>query len=299
MDWSRAKSILILTFLGLNIFLGYRLWKETYLLFPSRVVSVKEIAEAEGALSRVGLVLKAPVSRQVFTMPFLTVSSRPQGEKGLVESLFDPVPGFIEVEGEEGFRLYQEGNRELRSWDKGRVLFSRQLAPLYPGEENKPDKVEIISRVEDFLQEHDLLFVDARLDEVYPLGNERWLVSYTQVYKNQLLFSGYLRVWVSPVGVEKFDLYWLYPQEFAGQEINTISAPAALLGLAEIVDPGEYREVEAITIGYYSQAYDAHQWDMVPAWCIKIAPRGIYYINAFTGDLEGKDDFSQDPGVDW
>ncbi|PKM84022.1 MAG: hypothetical protein CVU88_00240, partial [Firmicutes bacterium HGW-Firmicutes-13] len=78
MDWSKAKSILIITFLALNIFLGYRIWRETYLLFPSRVVTHQEIVEVRGKLDLINLELEEPVPRQVYSMSFLTVSNWPQ-----------------------------------------------------------------------------------------------------------------------------------------------------------------------------------------------------------------------------
>ncbi len=319
MDWSKAKNILILTFLALNIFLGYSLWKESYQLFSSRVVTYQEIEEAKQKMSTLNLELKAPIPRQIYFMSFLAVTNRKHEGEELVNRLF---PGEYTTDfysGEEGLVVFQEGERELRVWDKGKVTFSREPFSLSEGEGeeegegmvdtnettdmedmqdtedvqdiNKMEEKEAISLAQEFLQEMGVSPLEARLEEVESFEDERYFLLYNQVYKNQALFGSYLKLWVHPDGVESFELYWLEPEGFSGEDISTISAASALINLSESLSVQEKKkEIESISIGYYSEAFDAQKWEIVPVWRIKITDQGIYFINAYTGDLEGKDE---------
>ncbi len=323
MDWSKAKNILILTFLALNIFLGYSLWKESYQLFSSRVVTYQEIEEAKQKLSSLNLELKAPIPRQIYFMSFLAVTNKKYPGEELVDMLFPGEHAADFYSGEEGFVVFQEGERELRVWDKGKVTFSREPFSLSEaeaeaeGEEegegmvdtnettdmedmqdredvqdiNKMEEKEAISMAQEFLQEMGVSPLEARLEEVEAFEDGRYFLLYNQVYKNQALFGSYLKLWLHPEGVENFQLYWLEPEGFSGEDISTISAASALISLSEFLSAQEKKkEIESISIGYYSEAFDAQKWEIVPVWRIKITDQGIYFINAYTGDLEGKDE---------
>ena len=291
MDWSKAKNILILAFLALNIFLGYSLWKEAYLLFPSRVVTYQEIEKAEQKLDSINLELKASIPRQIYFMSFLTVSNKTYEGEDLAGILFSEEYSIDRSNEEEGFVVFQEGKNELAIWDKGKVVFTREPFSSIEDETQEMEEEEAASVAEEFLQEFGLFPFEARLEEVVAFEDGRYFLLYNQVYKNQALFGSYLKVWVHPNGVEGFELYWLKPEGFSGEDISTVSAASALLNLSEVISESEEKKVvESISIGYYSEAFDAQKWDTVPVWRIKITGRGIYFINAYTGELEGKDE---------
>ncbi|MDO9574680.1 MAG: two-component system regulatory protein YycI [Candidatus Contubernalis sp.] len=293
MEWSKAKSILIMIFLALNLFLGYSLWEDFYMNFPSRVVSQREIEEARAQLEFVNLELQASISRQIFSMSFLTVSNLEQQGETLVASLFDSDQPFILEQGGEGtLQVYRQDKKQIYLWENGKVIFTQE--PTGDGEEPMDEVLEesaAVSMAEEFLRNAHLFPVDARLEEVHPLGDRGYLIRYNQVYINHSLYGGYLLVQVTPQGVEQFELYWLEPQGFSGQEISNISAAKALARLADNLEPFSKRAiVEAVNIGYYSEAFDAQKWDMVPVWRIRLSNGRTYYINAYTGELEGMEE---------
>ncbi len=291
MEWSKAKNILILTFLALNIFLGYSLWKETNLLLPSRVVTYQELEEAEEHLKAFNLELKASPPRQIFYMPLLTVGNNPIDENYLLNNLFGGGEDLAPVESHGADPLvYRQDNKELRLWNKGKVEFSQDLAssPL----EEELGEAEALHQAQEFLETRGLFPPDARVEEIIQLEDDRYLVIFNQVYINQALYGGCIRVYIAPGGVERLVKYWLDPQGFSGEDINTISAASALISLSERLGPfSEKKEISSIKIGYYTEALDAQKWDLVPVWRIKIAGEGIYFINAYMGDLEGNVDY--------
>ncbi|UNC93702.1 two-component system regulatory protein YycI [Candidatus Contubernalis alkaliaceticus] len=290
MEWSKAKNILIMIFLALNLFLGYSLWEDIYLNYPSRIISQKEIEEAEARLEAVNLELKINISPQIFTMSFLTVSNQEQQGEILAEKLLDPEQPFSFNKGTEGTpQVYRQDKNQIYIWENGRVIFTRE--PMVDLEQSQDEVLEegaAISLAEEYLENAQLLPVDARLEEVHSIGDNRYQIRYNQVYKNQTLYGGYLLVQITPRGLEQFELYWLDPQGFSGQEMNNISAAAALGRLADSLEPfSERTAVESMNIGYYSEVFDAQKWDMVPVWRIRLSNRRTYYINAYTGELEG------------
>lgn len=290
MEWSKAKNILIFTFLALNLFLGYSLWEEFYMHSPSRVVSQREIEEARDSLDSVNLELKASFSRQTFSMSFLTVTNWEQQGEILAAGLFEPDLSFTVKQGEEGApTVYRQQTKQLSLWENGKVFFIQELPEeLEEPEEDALEEGTAVSLAEETLRNAQIFPPDARLEEAYSLEDGGYLVTYHQVYKNHSLYGGYLMVWVTPRGVEKLEIYWLDPQGFSGQEINTISPAVALTRLADSLSPSPAREaVESVNLGYYSEAFDAQKWDMVPVWRIRLSTGRVYYINAYTGEQEG------------
>ncbi len=291
MEWSKAKNILIMIFLALNLFLGYSLWEDIYMNLPSRVVSQREIEEATTSLESVNLELEASLSRQISSMSFLTVSSLKQQGENLAAVLFDPDQPYIFEQGEEGaLQVYRQEKNQIYLWENGKIIFTRgdPMEGIDEAQEEVLEEGAAVSLAEEYLKNVQLLPVDARLEEVYSLEDSSYLIRYNQVYKNHSLYGGYLVVRITPRGVEQIELYWLDPQGFSGQEINNISAAAALARLADSLEPfPERTAVEAVNIGYYSEAFDAQKWDMVPVWRIRLSNGSTYYINAYNGELEG------------
>jgi hypothetical protein len=44
--------------------------------------------------------------------------------------------------------------------------------------------------------------------------------------------------------------------------------------------------ITSITLGYFSGEIDAEKWEISPVWRIVMQNEQVYYINAFTGNLE-------------
>ena len=73
MDWSKAKTILIIVFLILNIFLGGNLWLKNSAKGEVTIVSTKEIDEAKKILKQEGIIIEADIPKKISPQPFLTV----------------------------------------------------------------------------------------------------------------------------------------------------------------------------------------------------------------------------------
>ena len=73
MDWNRAKDILIMAFLCLNLVLGSRLWQKTEVpSVAARQINQEEVAELEQRLREAGIEV-VHHSRDLPSLPLLKV----------------------------------------------------------------------------------------------------------------------------------------------------------------------------------------------------------------------------------
>jgi len=108
MNLSRAKTILIFAFLGLNLFLCFYLFGNA-LSEPLRMrVSRKQWREIEEQLERNGYTLAAQVDRSARKSAFLTVSPSKAPEKAIRERFaLSPIPST-----DSAVHFYSRGGRQ-------------------------------------------------------------------------------------------------------------------------------------------------------------------------------------------
>jgi hypothetical protein len=157
------------------------------------------------------------------------------------------------------------------------------------------NREQVIRFAEDYLRLMSLLPANARLSGV----TENWntgtvTVEYCPFFDGLLVFSGYVRVEISPRGVEKVSRFWVMPRTYTESAAKQVRpASEALLRLAGRLASARVRTVTEIQIGYYAgrtlslaQSDDVHGWDTVPVWRITLDGGDTYYINAFNGEWE-------------
>ena len=139
--------------------------------------------------------------------------------------------------------------------------------------------------VERFLKERKLWSDDLKFD----LLVQRDTVSryrYLQTYQGFPLFFSYTDVKMEEGNVVEVKLYRVVPQGFTEQEIQTISAAEAVETFIQSSDAQGTLTIVDISLGYYSQDYDAERWEIVPVWRIASSDGAVFLINAFTGEPE-------------
>ena len=120
-------------------------------------------------------------------------------------------------------------------------------------------------------------------------GQKGPVLNFRQEYDSFPLYAGYLQLFMHGHKPEECYLYCLEPIGFAEQKREAIPPSTALLRLIEAYKGG-VRQARIIdfSLGYYSQEYDAERWEIPPVWRIRLDNGEVYYINAFTGNLEGR-----------
>lgn len=280
MDLSRAKTILILSFLALNLFLGFRLWQSPEFLRAGGGLTSEEAAHAEEMLSTAGYELLVTIPRQIPRLSLLHVSQPPVREESWPRSFWgEDVLG--EAIYESGLILYSKGEESLEVAANGLVIFrSDKPTESQAGtDDNRPI-------VEKFMRDRHVWQENLRFDYNFREG-ELTCYRYLQSYQGLPLFTSYVECRVAEGHVRETRLYHIIPLGFSGKEIQVVSA-------AEAVDTFiqqqrinfKDKKIVDISLGYYSQDYDAERWEMVPVWRIAAADGAVFYVNAFTGERE-------------
>jgi len=291
MDWSRAKDILIVAFLSLNLFLGFRLWTEMsrYPAASSQVLP-EEITAALENLAAAGIELAVPIPRDVPPLPLLQVQVSSLNSQEMARYFLGTLEGVhtVRTPGPQGELLFVRGGEELSVYPNGiltyRYLYPRPASPA-------GGRQEVEEWAEKFMAAQRELGQELRLKEIRELPQEEaFLVRLEQVYQDRpLVGSAGVEALVAGAGIKFLWQRPLEPLGPAGEKKPIIPATEALLRLAaarEANREGERITIVEIVLGYYNKLYDAQEWEAVPVWALRTDQDQWYYINAFTGEQE-------------
>ena len=284
MNLGRAKSVLIYAFLGLNLFLGYHLFWPNIGTFMQTAVTAADLQQAQNYLAANNYYLTTEVSRSAQQSAFLTVTP---AQKLLEEviALFPHDEGTLE---ENGIIYYRTSGRELSVHPSGLVQLKFQPG-LFAAEHSSDLEDREISRlVQQLLQDHFILPEHARFDYIEKETEGRLTVHFYQELSDIPLFAGYLKVTFVQDHIMNVELYWLDLMEWPREgEMEVIPATDALIKLVEELGPSSQpRDIIKAELGFFSREYNAEKWEVPPVWRILMEDGMVYYVNAFTGNLE-------------
>ncbi len=284
MNISRAKTILIFAFLGLNLFFCYHLFGGEFRKLLWMAVSPGELRHVESRLEEYGYILDTKVDRVIRKSAFLTVTPSREVELTLRKHFQAATAPIIEPGGE---RLYEGVGARIVIFPEGlaRVEFMPQVKLLedaVPAEEE-----EITSAFEHFLRDKGFVPEAARFDFTTG-GGDRNILHYVQIFQGRPLYSGYLNAIMENNTLKAIEIHWLEPEtSYLEREMAVIPVTEALMRLIEVQGPSPMiRRIVKAELGFYSRDYDAEEWEVPPVWRFLFENGEISYINAFTGNLE-------------
>ncbi len=297
MDWPRARSILLVAFVIVNLLLGYSLWGPKAipaLVQQSRGVQVEQVRlrlADQGMILPTGVLL--PPTPE--PMRFLRVEYRPDlnFERLLAESYRRPSPSPPRpraFDGTSSDRLEPTLDPETNVVIYRPEATGRAAHPI-----SLRDQAEVREVAEEYLRAEQLM-----PDNAYPMGvsvqGEMAVVEFVPMFEGIPVFSGHIRVELSARGVETVTLFWVQPVGYKDSAPKAVRPAAeALLRLAGHLERsgGRVWTVIDVRLGYYAgrsltvtipEAISA--WETVPVWRITLDGGAIYYINAINGELE-------------
>ncbi|MFC4766572.1 two-component system regulatory protein YycI [Effusibacillus consociatus] len=264
MDWSRAKTYLIVTFFLLDLVLGFQYWKvrteqASYVQsFTEQLTEVRELLASQKWELRTE-VPKATPELGFLKVRYLSLPKEDWSRRISVPKLYYAGPGQVSVE------LAEKNLSASPDEDKPGEKVMTQLAfHIWPREIYQFDRIRKENKGSGVIQ-------------------------YLQVYKNYPIFSASLEVEVQS---EKVTRYHQTALEVVGEgeaKKQVISALHALRSLFESMDKSEKRTdnrvIQEIRIGYNSKPFNADEWYLIPMWRI-LTDKEVYYVNALTGEVE-------------
>lgn len=285
MNLGQAKSILIIAFAGLNIFLGYYLFWPDFGRLTQVAITAEETQVVEALLDENNYILEVPLERAIQTSNFLSVAPGLEFQQSIRQRLIDRNASVFEVDGS----IYYTSDNETAvfkptgltriSYDPGVFLVENSV---------QLEQRELKNGLMQFLEERDLVPDGIQFDYLERSEPELLTFYYYQVIDEMPVFSGQFKIVLQSDYIIEVEIYWLNPlDKVPARKMEVISIAEALTNLVRRLGPcDELCRITRIDLGYYSGEYDAEKWEIPPVWRIFFDNQQFYYINAFTGNLE-------------
>jgi len=285
LNLGQAKSILIIAFLGLNLFLGYQLFWPDFGRLTNVAVTAEELSGLEKMLDENNYVMETSIDRGVKKSEFLKVSANREVKEGIIKNLIGQV---AEVDYTDEIIHYRASDLSILEHQSGLIQVDFNEGVCLGENTEDLDKSEMQAKVEEFLAENELKFEGLRFDSVEKENEDQETFLFNQELDGKPIFSGHFRVKLDGGTVNSVAIYWLKPVErIPEREMEVIPATDALHNLVNNLGPGvEKRKINKVELGYYTEEYEAEKWEIPPVWRITLDEKEHYYINAFTGNLE-------------
>lgn len=287
MDWAKAKTILIVVFMAINIFLAYMIvGANTGSIGYVDSEKVRQITEylAEKNLKVVGQV---PMKKT--DMPSITVKYKLFSKDEISGSLFPTEKKPVES---------VEGSTVKLTGDNLEVIIKDSRELYYSDSSIKPagaiDSKACIRNIQELLGKLGLKD-DASIRQTEDIeGYKRYV--YTQAFKGAAVYNSIMEFYVNDSGVQRARIVWFDTLKQEGKKDSVISPEIALLYLPKHYEDGNVKGIDVLDIqqGYYFGTGASGQVDAskveegtaFPVWKIT-TDRDIIYINAYNEKVEG------------
>jgi regulatory protein YycI of two-component signal transduction system YycFG len=190
MDWSRAKTILLISFLLLNLLLGYQLWYDKVSPTSNNSDAVEATPEIEQTMAKKNIVLNAKVSRETPKLREIEVKITPGDGEPPVVTMATPFQASelkdrTSSKNALSKRVPDGESYQLDNYDsRGSIHVLHQMQGLYPMFDVKLELYEVDGVIQTFKQMHAEVLAGAVVKE------EKVLAGFTVI---ELLVEKYLK----------------------------------------------------------------------------------------------------------
>jgi regulatory protein YycI of two-component signal transduction system YycFG len=243
MDWGRAKTVLIISFLFLNLLLGYQMWVTRWdpAILTTDMTGIKD--ETNKLLASKNIKVLKTIPKDVPKLGQISVKFANGTGTDTVINLKTPVP-------------YTNFSSKLSL---------RHLAEAAGIANADSYELDASAGKEGFYQ------FDQMVDHV-PMFDV-----YLQLIAKNAEITGYKQAFVE------------VQSDVEQKPQKVISAYTALRSLAENYLPAG-SVITDIRLGYHGQRFDSETHPMLPFWRVVLDKGDPYYVQAFTGAVEGNQD---------
>jgi regulatory protein YycI of two-component signal transduction system YycFG len=282
-DWSKAKTYLILTFFLLDLLLGYQYYEAQQQEAGYVQSYATQLQELRELLAERGIALQAEVPKETPEMRFLQAGYPQQPVKQIVAGTM-PAPQLVEDDKSRGTMLFRTGVGEFKSTEDGyyRVRFEPTIQLDASNQQRPAHALQKLA--------HNVWRSDLYREDSYVGNQDSAFLHYYQMYQKYPVFSASLDVQLQNSEIIGYNQKALE----IGQEDQTgrrvLSAISALRQVVETLDPKTLQAggmaIRDIRLGYYSPNFaDADVWYLAPIWRV-VTDEKTFYVNAFTGQVE-------------
>lgn len=277
MNWSRAKTILILAFLVTNIILGYSIYNENEKLKITENLNNQYYEEVIKTLEVKNIKLKTNLPNIREEMQNATVEYQLYQPK-IVAGYFFEEPQITEIEDKV---IFQKNSEKLEVINNKELVYVKQVDEKLNEEITPNQAFEIADK---FLKQHN--FEDLETKKVHINSqNGRHKLIYTKTINDKLVEESKMEFVVSSQGVLNFDRIWI-SDVVLKKEIVILEDPIESLLKLLSEDNIENTEIIDLQACYYFgpgkdkliDYKDAKKGEGIPAWRILLSDGRKYFF---------------------
>ena len=243
MDWSKAKSILIIALIVTNSLLAYVLYSNQNNI--DATTKTEFIAEAIEILNNKNI----KVDKEILptTMPILyglTVEYELLDSNTLNDNFFEG-NGKIDFKSE-GLLEITNGNEILTLINNKLIIYESKSEEIKHDIKSEEQAVETAMK---FLEDKKIHVSDMKLSLIKEV-NGVYIMEFTKIYNDNYLESTFTNIQVDNTGVKKLERTWLNTKDVGANILNISSAPKSILALISMEEVYG-KTVSDISICYY------------------------------------------------
>ena len=254
MDWNKAKSLLIVSFLFLNVLLGYQLYLKEREYVQNVHWAGNTVDELKEALVSQGIEIEIEIPNEAPEMNFLQVKNKDFK--------------FTEHETRDGTYVI----------DNGKIYFKFHQPILI---KDPSDRFEIETKLENYLFFFDQYAYDA-------LNSEKTRLSYYQINNNKPYFDTRLEIYLRENTIIGYSQAFLEVMN-KGSDRQVVSAYSAVQTIVNHQLINQNSKILLIRLGYQGQSKPSLIQVLTPVWQVVYqhdTKLETLYINAMTGVVE-------------
>ncbi|MCF6463422.1 hypothetical protein [Clostridium sp. Cult1] len=269
MDWSKAKTILIVAFIITNILLIYVIVGEDHVNEPTlKDDFIEDVVEL---LEDKNIKVSTQIPKDIPHLNTMVVEYENVNIQKLNKDYFSN-RGNIEQNAEGLGKIKKDGESFLIMNNRFIIYENKNKIKLY----NDLNKDEAIRLAEEFINKGKFKTSDMKLTFVKEEEGTFYL-EYSKIHEDVLVERTFTNLQVDSRGVKRFERLWLNEKELGEAEIYISTAPKAiltLLGMQEIYG----KTITDISLCYYfdpekhdylGEPTNAKQGRAIPAWRIQ------------------------------
>lgn len=281
MDWSKAKSILIVALIITNILLGLILYQSERNM--DSTLKKGFIEDVVRLLEDKGIKFDTEIPRKIPQISWLTVEYE-NVEPDIINKNFFNDKGTISESAEEIVDIGY--NDEL-------ITITNEKLLMYQSKSDKiiydiKDEDDAVNIAMNFLNDKNFSTEDMKLSYIRQV-DDGYKIEFTKLYNSNFLENSYTIIHVGNKGVVEMERKWLNVVDVGEKPLSISSAPKSILGLLSMED-AYGRCIKDISICYYFEpeknAYvdnpdEAKQGRATPAWRIQFDDGHKVFIDSY------------------
>lgn len=269
MDWSKAKTILIISFIIVNVLLGLALMNDKY--EAETTVSEDFVQDSIRLLANKNISVDTELPREIPSLESLIVEYETYDISYLKEKFFQG-EGEVSRLGEGLVEISDENKRLSILNDKHLIYTANSSNKAY----DIDDEDEAVDLSKELLVDLGFDISDMVLSHVKRVDNIYHL-EFSKVFKERFLESAFTNIQLDDTGIKKLERLWLNVIEIGEIPIFISSAPKSILGLLSMKEVYG-KNIKDISLCYYfdpekhdyiQNPLQAKQGRAIPAWRIQ------------------------------